>query len=205
MAFADSLQSLKEIDLSDLDVENIGTWPLAVKAFVWTLALGLIGAGGYFGMIQGQQEVLVAEQAREADLRGLYERRAREAANLEAYRSQMVEIEKNFGVLLSQLPEDTEVPGLLDDISNVGVGNGLVLDFIGLDPEQRKEFYVELPIKVKASGNYHDFGAFVSGVAALPRIVTLHDFSIKSEKSKGRQDSTLKMEILAKTYRYKDD
>ena len=205
MAFADSVQSLKEIDLSDLNVENIGAWPLAVKGFVWLLALGLIGAGGYFGTIQGQQEVLVAEQAREADLRGLYERRAREAANLEAYRVQMVEIEKNFGVLLGQLPEDTEVPGLLDDISNVGVGNGLVLDFIGLDPEQRKEFYVELPIRVKASGNYHDFGAFVSGVAALPRIVTLHDFSIKSEKNKGRQDSTLKMEILAKTYRYKDD
>lgn len=205
MALADSLQSLKEIDLSDLNMENIGTWPLAVKVFVWALAFALIGAGGYFGLIQSQRETLMAEQGREAELRSLYERRAREAANLEAYRSQMVEIEKNFGVLLSQLPEDTEVPGLLDDISNVGVSNGLVLDFIGLNAEQRKEFYVELPIKIKVSGSYHDFGAFVSGVAALPRIVTLHDFTVKSDRGKRNQDGTLNMEILAKTYRYKDE
>ena len=152
-------------------------------------------------MVQSQQDALVLEQNREVDLRKMYERRAEEAANLEAYREQMVEIEKNFGVLLSQLPEDTEVPGLLDDMSNVGVSNGLALDFIGLKPEQRKEFYVELPITVEASGTYHDFGAFVSGVSSLPRIVTLHDFTLEPQGS----PLNLKLKILAKTYRYLDE
>ena len=100
----------------------------------------------------------------------------------------------------------TNVKNLLwDDISNVGVTNGLALDFIGLKPEQRKEFYVELPITIEATGTYHDFGAFVSGVSSLPRIVTLHDFTVVREKSRGNKAGELKMEVLAKTYRYKDD
>lgn len=206
MALADTLQSLREIDFDDLSMENIGTWPMPIKVLVWILVFGLILGGGYFFTIQDQQDTLAKEQGREGDLKKLYERRAEEAANLEAYRVQMVEIEKNFGVLLSQLPEDTEVPGLLDDISHVGVNNGLALDFIGLKPEQRKEFYVELPITIEASGTYHDFGAFVSGVSSLPRIVTLHDFKVVREKAKrGAALGDLKMEILAKTYRYKDD
>lgn len=204
MAFADTWQSLQEIDLSDLSVENIGSWPAAAKGVAWGLVFALVLTGGYFGLVQAQQEILVQEQTREGELRTLYERRAREAANLDAYRAQMAEIETNFSILLSQLPEDTEVPGLLDDISNVGVNNGLALDFIGLRPEVHKEFYVELPINIKATGNYHDFGAFVSGVAALPRIVTLHDFTVKYEKSRENRGNVLKMEILAKTYRYKD-
>jgi type IV pilus assembly protein PilO len=205
MALADTFRSLREVDFNDLSMENLGTWPTPIKVLVWLLAFAAILAAGYFMVVKSQQELLVQEQAREVDLRKLYERRAEEAANLEAYRVQMAEIEKNFGVLLSQLPEDTEVPGLLDDISNVGVNNGLVLDFIGLKPEQRKEFYVELPITIEATGTYHDFGAFVSGVSSLPRIVTLHDFNIVREKARGNQAGELKMEVLAKTYRYKDD
>ncbi len=205
MALADTLQSLQEIDFSDLSMDNLGTWPTPVKALVWVVVFVLILAGGYFMVVQAQQETLVREQAQEGELKSLYERRAEEAANLDAYRVQMVEIEKNFGVLLSQLPEDTEVPGLLDDISNVGVNNGLALNFIGLKSEQRKEFYVELPITIKATGDYHDFGAFVSGVSSLPRIVTLHNFSVVRKKGKGKKAGVLKMEILAKTYRYKDD
>ena len=164
----------------------------------------LVG-GGYLLILQGQQEMLASEQMRETELQSLYKRRALEAANLEAYRSQMAEIEKNFGVLLGQLPEDTEVPGLLDDISNVGVNNGLGLDFIGLKPESHREFYVELPITIEVSGNYHDFGAFVSGVAALPRIVTLHDFKVTRKRGRGADAGGLNMAILAKTYRYKDE
>jgi type IV pilus assembly protein PilO len=205
MALADTFRSLREVDFNDLSMENLGTWPTPIKVLVWLLAFAAILAAGYFMVVKSQQELLAQEQAREVDLRKLYERRAEEAANLEAYRVQMAEIEKNFGVLLSQLPEDTEVPGLLDDISNVGVNNGLVLDFIGLKPEQRKEFYVELPITIEATGTYHDFGAFVSGVSSLPRIVTLHDFNIVREKARGNQAGELKMEVLAKTYRYKDD
>ncbi len=205
MAIADTFRSLREVDFDDLSMENLGTWPTPIKALVWLLAFAAILTAGYFMVVKAQQELLAQEQTREVDLRKLYERRAEEAANLEAYRVQMAEIEKNFGVLLSQLPEDTEVPGLLDDISNVGVNNGLVLDFIGLQPEQRKEFYVELPITIEATGTYHDFGAFVSGVSSLPRIVTLHDFNIVREKARGNQAGELKMEVLAKTYRYKDD
>ena len=205
MALADTFRSLREVDFNDLSMENLGTWPTPIKVLVWLLAFAAILAAGYFMVVKSQQELLAQEQAREVDLRKLYERRAEEAANLEAYRVQMAEIEKNFGVLLSQLPEDTEVPGLLDDISNVGVNNGLALDFIGLKPEQRKEFYVELPITIEATGTYHDFGAFVSGVSSLPRIVTLHDFNIVREKARGNQAGELKMEVLAKTYRYKDD
>ncbi len=205
MAIADTFQSLRDVDFNDLSMENLGTWPTPIKVLVWLLAFAAILAAGYFMVVQSQQEILVQEQTKETDLRKLYERRAEEAANLEAYRVQMAEIEKNFGVLLSQLPEDTEVPGLLDDISNVGVNNGLALDFIGLKPEQRKEFYVELPITIEATGTYHDFGAFVSGVSSLPRIVTLHDFNIVREKARGNQAGELKMEVLAKTYRYKDD
>ncbi len=205
MAIADTLRSLQEIDFSDLSMYNLGTWPAPIKALVWILMFAAIMAGGYFLVVQSQQEVLERSQLKETELRALYERRAEEAANLDAYRVQMAEIEKNFGVLLSQLPEDTEVPGLLDDISNVGVTNGLALDFIGLKPEQRKEFYVELPITIEATGTYHDFGAFVSGVSSLPRIVTLHDFTVVREKGRGDKAGELKMEVLAKTYRYKDD
>ncbi len=205
MAIADTLRSLQEIDFSDLSMDNLGTWPAPIKALVWFLMFAAIMAGGYFLVVQSQQEVLERSQLKETELRALYERRAEEAANLDAYRVQMAEIEKNFGVLLSQLPEDTEVPGLLDDISNVGVTNGLALDFIGLKPEQRKEFYVELPITIEATGTYHDFGAFVSGVSSLPRIVTLHDFTVVREKGRGDKAGELKMEVLAKTYRYKDD
>jgi type IV pilus assembly protein PilO len=205
MAIADTLRSLQEIDFNDLSMDNLGTWPAPIKALVWILMFAAILAGGYFLVVQSQQEVLERSQLKEAELRALYERRAEEAANLDAYRVQMAEIEKNFGVLLSQLPEDTEVPGLLDDISNVGVTNGLALDFIGLKPEQRKEFYVELPITIEATGTYHDFGAFVSGVSSLPRIVTLHDFTVVREKGRGDKAGELKMEVLAKTYRYKDD
>jgi type IV pilus assembly protein PilO len=205
MALADTFKSLQEIDFDDLSMDNLGTWPGPIKALVWILVFVAILAAGYFMVVQAQRETLMTEQTKEVDLRKLYERRAEEAANLEAYRVQMVEIEKNFGVLLGQLPEDTEVPGLLDDISNVGVTNGLDLDFIGLKPEQRKEFYVELPITIEATGTYHDFGAFVSGVSSLPRIVTLHDFTVMREKARGDKAGELKMEVLAKTYRYKDD
>jgi type IV pilus assembly protein PilO len=205
MAIADTLRSLQEIDFDDLSMDNLGTWPAPIKGLVWVVVFAAILIAGYFLLVQSQQEVLERERAQETQLRALYERRAEEAANLEAYRVQMAEIEKNFGVLLSQLPEDTEVPGLLDDISNVGVTNGLVLDFIGLKPEQRKEFYVELPITIEATGSYHDFGAFVSGVSSLPRIVTLHDFNVVREKARGGKVGKLKMEVLAKTYRYKDD
>ena len=136
------------------------------------------------------------------ELRSEFEKKAFQAANLEAYRKQMVEMEESFGALVSQLPSDTEVPGLLEDITNKGMVNGLEFDSIELQPEVTREFYVELPIQIVAKGSYHDLGAFVSGMAGLPRIVTLHNFVIRQINPEG---GVLALNITAKTYRYKDE
>lgn len=199
MAMEDVIKSLQEIELSELTAENIGAWPLLVKVVVWVLVFLVVVLGGYYGVIQAMEGELKQLQSTEETLKASYKSKAHEAANLEAYRQQMIDIEENFGALLSQLPGDTEVPGLLDDISNAGVSNGLQFNKIALQPEQKKEFYVELPIAISVEGTYHDMGAFVSSVAALPRIVTLHDYSI-SNKGGGN----LVMQIQAKTYRYKE-
>ena len=126
---------------------------------------------------------LEAAQKQELTLKKDYEQKAFQAANLDAYKAQMVEMRESFGALVSQLPSDTEVPGLLEDITNNGVLNGLEFSTITLKPEVAKEFYVELPISIAAKGKFHDIGAFVSGMAGLPRIVTLHDFTISKEKN----------------------
>ena len=201
MALADSLKSLNEFDLSDLDFDNLGSWPLAVKVIVAILLFVLVVVGGYYYHIEALQKRLESRQAEELDLRRDFEKKAFEAANLEAYKLQMVEMEESFGALVSQLPSDTEVPGLLEDITSKGELNGLAIRTIDLLAEVPQEFYIELPIQIVAVGSYHDLGAFISGMAGLPRIVTLHDFNIKSP---GSNTNMLQMNILAKTYRYRD-
>ena len=201
MALADSLKSLNEFDLSDLDFDNLGSWPLAVKVIVAILLFVLVMVGGYYYHIEALQKQLESRQAEELDLRRDFEKKAFEAANLEAYKLQMVEMEESFGALVSQLPSDTEVPGLLEDITSKGELNGLAISTIDLLAEVPQEFYIELPIQIVAVGSYHDLGAFISGMAGLPRIVTLHDFNIKSP---GSNTNMLQMNILAKTYRYRD-
>ena len=201
MALADSLKSLNELDLSDLDFENVGSWPGPVKVIAALLVFALIGVAGYYYHIEGLQKRLQNEQNREAELRRDFEKKSFEASNLEAYKRQMVEMEESFGALVSQLPSDTEVPGLLEDITNKGEVNGLTISTIDLLDERPEEFYVELPIRINAVGSYHDLGAFISGMAGLPRIVTLHDFDIKAP---GSETNRLQMNILAKTYRYRD-
>ncbi len=158
--------------------------------------------GGYYYHIEDLQLQLAQAEEKEVTLKKDFEKKAFEAANLEAYRQQMVEMEESFGALVSQLPSDTEVPGLLEDITNKGLLNGLAITSINLQKEQAKEFYVELPIAIVASGSYHDLGAFISGMAGLPRIVTLHDFQLAANK---KNPNNLDMKILAKTYRYKDE
>ncbi len=207
MAFADQIESIKEqlqnFDVNDLSVDNIGTWPLPVKAISWLiLFFGLI-FGGYKLIISDMQLQLAGEQKKELDLKQQFETKAYQAVNLDAYRKQMLDMEESFGALISQLPSDTEVPGLLEDITNKGAASGLVFQKIGLEAEKRREFYVELPIKIIATGTYHDMGAFVSGVASLPRIVTLSNFIITPQGKSG-DSSKLKMEITASTYRYRD-
>ena len=201
MALADSLKSLNEFDLSDLDFDNLGSWPLAVKVIVAILLFVLVMVGRYYYHIEALQKQLESRQAEELDLRRDFEKKAFEAANLEAYKLQMVEMEESFGALVSQLPSDTEVPGLLEDITSKGELNGLAISTIDLLAEVPQEFYIELPIQIVAVGSYHDLGAFISGMAGLPRIVTLHDFNIKSP---GSNTNMLQMNILAKTYRYRD-
>ena len=202
MALEDTLQSLRDFDINDLDVDTIGTWPTPVKAIVWTIILAVVLVGGYYYHIKALQETLVKEQEQETKLKKDFESKAFQAANLDAYRQQMAEMEESFGALVSQLPSDTEVPGLLEDITNKGLLNGLDIRSIDLQREKAREFYVELPISITATGSYHDLGAFISGMAGLPRIVTLHDFDISA---KGKNTNALNMRIIAKTYRYKDE
>jgi type IV pilus assembly protein PilO len=199
--FEKVLSSLQEFDINDLDLENIGSWPIAVKVIMWVVAFTIVLTVGYIYHVQGLQDALKVTQKEELDLKQEYEQKAFQAANLDAYQKQMQEMEVSFGALISQLPSDTEVPGLLEDITNKGLLNGLEFSSISLRPETAKEFYVELPISLVAIGKYHDLGAFVSGMAGLPRIVTLHEFTIAQE---GGDNGMLSLNITAKTYRYKE-
>ena len=201
MAVEDITRSLREFDIASLDFENVGSWPVAVKVAIWGLLLVAVLVGGYYYHIKDLQAQLAKVEAKEVELKKDFEKKAFQAANLDAYRQQMVEMEESFGALVSQLPSDTEVPGLLEDITNKGLLNGLAIASIQLQKEAAREFYVELPIAISASGSYHDLGAFISGMAGLPRIVTLHDFVITA---KGDDANHLGMSIVAKTYRYKD-
>ncbi len=201
MAIEDTLKSLRDFDFADLDFENLGSWPAPVKVLAAIVLLMALLAVGYYYQVDSLQEKLNKERGNEAELRRDFERLSFEAANLEAYKRQMLEMEESFGALVSQLPSDTEVPGLLEDITNKGEQNGLAISKIDLLPEVPREFYIELPISIVAVGSYHDLGAFISGMAGLPRIVTLHDFNIKSS---GANTSQLQMNIVAKTYRYRD-
>jgi type IV pilus assembly protein PilO len=201
MALDDTLRSLREFDVNDINLDNIGTLPVVVKGILCLLLFALVLVGGYYYHVKDLQLQLASVQAREATLKQDYEKKAFQVANLDAYRRQMVEMEESFGALISQLPSDTEVPGLLEDITNKGLLNGLEISTIDLQPEVSREFYVELPISIVATGSYHDLGAFVSGMAGLPRIVTLHDFTISGD---GANSAALSMNITAKTYRYKD-
>lgn len=202
MSLASSLESLRSVDLSDLDMNNLGSWPVAVKVIAAVLLLILMLGGGYYFYLSDMQASLDQQKAQEETLKQQFSSKAFQAANLEAYKAQMVEMEASFGALLRQLPSDTEVPGLLEDITRTGLGSGLEFEEIKLQPEVTQQFYIELPIQIKVVGGYHDLATFVSGVSSLPRIVTLHDFEIKPES--GNSSSKLRMSILAKTYRYND-
>ena len=198
MSFQDNLKELKEIDFADLDIQQIGIWPKPVKMILLVSVVIVVLLSGYFFKVKDLRQQHQTEFRKETTLLQQYETKSFQAANLDAYRQQMIELDKTFGALLKQLPKDTEVPGLLEDITEVAYGSGLSMKSISLQPEKVSEFYIELPIKIDVTGDYHDFGSFVSGVAALPRIVTLHDYSIKNIDG-----GLLNMVVEAKTYRYK--
>lgn len=188
-------------ELRSLDTNDPGRWPLPIRigavaiAFVAVVAIGI-----YMFVIKQEQPLLERAQQEERDLRVTFEDKQRKAANYDAYRAQLAEIERDFGAMLRQLPGKTEVPSLLVDISQTGLGAGLEEQLFQPMGEIQKDFYAELPIKLRYTGNYHELGNFVSGIAALPRIVTLHDISIHPVKE-GSYDE-LVLDVTAKTYRY---
>lgn len=202
MNFSEQLKALNEFDLSDLDMENIGSWPMALKVIVLALLYAAILIAGFYFHVEDLNKRLSVVEQEEQTLRQDFEKKAFEAANLEAYKAQLVEMEQRFGTLVAQLPSETEVPGLLEDITDKGELNGLSIRRIDLLDEQVQTFYIELPIAIEAVGSYHDLGAFISGMAGLPRIVTLHDFEITLDADTAPM---LEMSILAKTYRYRDE
>ncbi|WP_460118812.1 type 4a pilus biogenesis protein PilO [Pseudomonas sp. S2_C03] len=199
---AEWLEGLRKIDINDLDTSNMGSWPPAIKAVVGILLALMVLALGYNFSVSDLENQLQLKRQEETTLREQFANKVHMSANLELYIQQMKEMENSFGVLLRQLPSDTEVPGLLEDITRTGLGSGLEFEEIKLLPEVTQQFYIELPIQITVTGAYHDLATFVSGVAGLPRIVTLHDFDIAPVNPEG--GPKLRMSILAKTYRYND-
>ncbi|MHC8297490.1 type 4a pilus biogenesis protein PilO [Pseudomonas sp. LB3P58] len=202
MRLSDWFEGLRKIDINDLDTNNMGSWPPAIKALAGILLIILVLSLGYSFSISDLQSHLELKREEESTLKEQFANKAHMAANLDLYTQQMKEMENSFGVLLRQLPSDTEVPGLLEDITRTGLGSGLEFEEIKLLPENTQQFYIELPIQITVTGAYHDLATFVSGVAGLPRIVTLHDFDLAPANPDG--GPKLRMSILAKTYRYND-
>ena len=190
-------------ELNELDFSNIGDWPVVVKVVLVLIFCALVGVGWYFYDIEDQYLALDRTEKIEVDLRQDFEAKQAKAANLDAYRTQLAEMQETFGGMLRQLPNRTEVADLLVDVSQTGLAAGLEFELFQPQAEVPKDFYAELPIKIRVLGTYHEFGEFVSGLAALPRIVTIHDVQIKPRpKDKGEE---LVLEATARTYRYLDE
>jgi len=200
------LQTLFD-QLRNLDPNDPGRWPVAIRLATVALLFMVVTAGGYYFLVwKKQRPVLLEERAKEGQLMESLSTKARRAANLEAYRQQLAEMEKSFGAMLRQLPNKTEVPNLLVDISQTGLAAGLDEKLFQPEGENKKDFYAELPIKIRLTGGYHEMGTFASGIAALPRIVTLHDIEILPTGGRGALDpAELTFNVTAKTYRYLDD
>jgi len=197
---------MKLSDLQNLDFSDVGGWPLLAKTIAIVVISILVLAAGYWFDTRAQLESLDRIRSKEQSLKEVFEKKAHKAVNLDAYKAQMEEIKRSFGAMLRQLPSKTEVADLLVDVSQAGLANGLEFELFKPDREIPAEFYAELPIKIAVVGTYHEFGRFVSDVAALPRIVTLHDFVITPKKSKDSADQgELEMKVTAKTYRYLEE
>jgi len=196
----DFLQQLRQLDFND-----IGRWPFVFHAFfVGLLFVIATGLGFYMLVYQNQMPRLEKAEREEQELRVTFEEKQRKAANFTAYKAQLAEIEKSFGTMLRQLPGKTEIPNLLVDISQTGLGAGLQEELFQPLDEVRRDFYAEKPIKIRLRGAYHEFGRFVSDIAALPRIVTLHDIQIEPATRDAVPDELL-LNVTAKTYRYLDE
>lgn len=191
-------------ELQSLDTSDPGRWPLLFRVISVSIVFVAVAALGiYWFVIEAEVPLLERVELEEQELRATFEERQTKAANFDAYRAQLAEIERSFGAMLRQLPGRTEVPNLLVDISQTGLGAGLEEELFQPMGEIRRDFYAELPIRIRLSGGYHELGNFVSGIAALPRIVTLHDISIQPQDPDNFDELTL--DVTAKTYRYLDE
>jgi type IV pilus assembly protein PilO len=205
------MNKLKELfeQIRNLDRDDPGRWPLAVRMGTAVLLFLVVAAAGYYFFVwKAERPRLLEARAKEGELMESLQTKAKRAANLDAYREQLAEMEKSFGAMLRQLPNKTEVPNLLVDISQTGLAAGLEEKLFQPQTENRKDFYAELPITIRLTGNYHEMGRFASGIAALPRIVTLHDIEIVpvgGRNAAAASAGDLVLNVTAKTYRYLDE
>ena len=190
-----------ELSLSELDFNESGEWPFIIKLLAIILLCLAIWGGGYYFIIKDKQTELLGLEQKEVQLKNEFEAKTGKAINLEAYKKQMIEMKTTFASMLKQLPRKSEVADLLIDISRTGLINGLEFELFKPEGERPVDFYAELPIAMKVTGTYHQFGEFVSGIAALPRIVTLHNLTMVPL---GKDSGKMSLSITAKTYRYFD-
>ena len=188
-------------ELKNLDANDVGRWPFAFRAGVIAIVFILVvGAGVYYTIIEDKAPALERVEQEEVTLRDVFENKQRKAANFDAYKSQLAQMEQSFGTMLRQLPGETEIPSLIVDISQTGLAAGLQEKLFVPRPEVPRDFYAEKPITISLSGGFHEIANFVSGIAALPRIVTLHDINITPDNPANYDMLTLS--VTAKTYRY---
>lgn len=188
-------------ELKSLDANDVGRWPFAFRAGVIGIVFAVVvGAGIYYTIIQDKNPALERVKQEEITLRDVFKNKQTKAANFDAYKAQLAQMEQSFGTMLRQLPGETEIPSLIVDISQTGLAAGLQEKLFVPQPEVPRDFYAEKPITISLSGGYHEIANFVSGIAALPRIVTLHDINISPEDPSNYD--TLTLQVIAKTYRY---
>jgi type IV pilus assembly protein PilO len=194
---------MKLDDFNNIDFKNVGGLPFPVKLVLLSVIFLVLLALGYWFMWSPEIDGFDQAESKEADLRKVFIDKKGQAVKIEAYKQQMVDIEKTFGALLKQLPDKSQMDGLLTDINQAGLGRGLEFELFKPGQETVAEFYAEMPIQIEIKGNYHDIGAFATDVSKLSRIVTLNDVSI-APVNKDSKDTTLKLVAVAKTYRYLD-
>ncbi|MCY6412432.1 type 4a pilus biogenesis protein PilO [Acinetobacter sp. VNH17] len=187
-----------------LDMNNYGSWPVSVKITCWIFIFLAVAVLGYFVVIKSQLDGIANAQAKEQSLLNDFREKDSKLRNLQQYQTQLQEMEANFNQQLEQLPKETEIPSLVEDINLTGVNSGLKFKNIRLENEVKQEFFIEQPISIEATGDYHAFGAFVTGIAALPRIVTLHDFTVEAQQDTQKKTDipVINYTVKAKTYRY---
>ena len=209
MAFSESIADLRRIDREDLN--RLGTSPVLLRAMIIFVVCAAVCGLGYHYLIKPKQQKLALVTQQESELRNKFDGEQAKAANREAYVEQLEEMKKTFNVMLRQLPNKTDIESLLVDLSQTSVASGLDVEYFKPEVEVPREFYAEYPIKISVSGQYHQFGQFVSGIAALPRIVTLSNIDITGMKNRDSSDTKqlsarkLKMDLVATTYRYLEE